>query len=199
MAVLTVKKMGANPWSEPVIRIKAAMNQINIQLGEIAIHYHIMRWGWILSIALAGLMTGCVTRSTDVVVTSRLIDKGHVCGIHERRFQIIRDPATWMKYWSELQNRKLNQVSAPPVDFSREEVVAMNMGLQAKGDRDVEIIKVEKSLTAIRVLYTLWPLQTHTYKAVSNTSPYHVVAITRSRMPARFVEIKADGPRKAFF
>ncbi len=154
---------------------------------------------WILLLISVLGLVGCASRPAETDLAFRMIAKGHICGISDRQFEVIRDMASWTNYCSDMRSSQTNRLVVPPIDFNRETLIAVNLGLQPKADHDIEIIKAVKSSMTIRVLYTRWPLVSHGLHAETNTSPYHVVAIPHSRMPVRFTEIKPGKARKPFF
>lgn len=156
-------------------------------------------FAWLIMFFVVLGLAGCASRPAETDLAFRMVAKGHSCGITHRRFEVIRDSAAWTNYCSDMRGSQTNRLVVPPIDFSREEIVAVNLGLQPKADHDIEIIKVVKSSLTIRVLYTRWPLISHGLRAETNTTPYHVVAIPRNRMPARFSEVRPGKARKPFF
>jgi hypothetical protein len=67
-------------------------------------------------------------------------------GIKGARRLVIRDPATWSQFWSEL-----GAGVRPEVDFSRDLVIAVAAGERPTGGHDLEVRRVSKSGSELRI------------------------------------------------
>jgi hypothetical protein len=61
-------------------------------------------------------------------------------GIKGSRRLVIRDPATWSRFWSEL-----GAGVRPQVDFGRDLVIAVAAGERSSGGHDIEVKRVTRS------------------------------------------------------
>jgi hypothetical protein len=67
-------------------------------------------------------------------------------GIKGARQLVIRDPATWSQFWSEL-----GAGIRPQVDFSRDLVIAVASGERSSGGHDIEVQRVTRSGGDLRI------------------------------------------------
>ena len=67
-------------------------------------------------------------------------------GIKGSRQLVIRDPATWSQFWSEL-----GAGVRPEVDFSRDLVIAVASGERSSGGHDIEVQRVTRSGGELRI------------------------------------------------
>jgi len=63
-------------------------------------------------------------------------------GLHERRREVIRDEAGWARLWAEVHEGVTPQPTLPPVDFSRDMLIAVTTGTRPTGGFDIEIRSV---------------------------------------------------------
>jgi hypothetical protein len=67
-------------------------------------------------------------------------------GIRGSRRLVIRDPATWSQFWSEL-----GAGVQPKVDFSRNLIIAVASGERSSGGHDIAVQKVSRSGGELRI------------------------------------------------
>jgi hypothetical protein len=67
-------------------------------------------------------------------------------GIKGARRLVIRDPATWSRFWSEL-----GAGVRPQVDFGRDLVIAVASGERTSGGHDIEVQRVTRSGGDLRI------------------------------------------------
>ena len=80
------------------------------------------------------------------VVEIRRIGRWVSSGIKGARQLVIRDPATWSQFWSEL-----GAGVRPQVDFGRDLVIAVASGERTSGGHDIEVQRVTRSGGELRI------------------------------------------------
>ncbi len=80
------------------------------------------------------------------VVEIRRIGRWVGSGIRGARRLVIRDPATWTQFWSEL-----GAGVRPEVDFSTDLVIAVASGERSTGGHDVEVRQVVRAGGQLRI------------------------------------------------
>jgi len=60
-------------------------------------------------------------------------------GLQEVRREVVRDEATWMRLWAQIHENVTPQPPLPPVDFSRDMLIAVATGTRPTGGFDIEI------------------------------------------------------------
>ena len=111
--------------------------------------------------------------------TPRTIEKGDQSNIDDARQVVVRDAAEWRKLWQQhAPDRPL-----PPIDFSKETVVAMFMGSRPTAGSSIAILSTIEGGGALIVKYRETRPKPGTIAAQVLTFPYHIVAIAKSTAP----------------
>lgn len=122
------------------------------------------------SIALVAALT---MQSTGA---SRTIEKGDQSDIDSPRQVVVRDAAEWRMLWQQhAPNRPL-----PPVDFSKESVIAIFMGSRNTAGYSVTILSTTDANGVLIVKYRETNPSPGGVAAQVLTVPYHIVAIPRT-------------------
>jgi hypothetical protein len=79
-------------------------------------------------------------------VEIRRIGRWISSGIKGARQLVIRDPATWSQFWSEL-----GAGVRPQVDFGRDLVIAVASGERSSGGHDIEVQRVTRAGGDLRI------------------------------------------------
>jgi PrcB C-terminal len=118
----------------------------------------------------------------------RSLAKGAFSGIKEARREIIKDPAQWEKVWKQHATAAGSSEKIPPVDFSKEMVIAATMGTRRTGGYSIEIRNVAPTDKTLKIWLkqTSPPPEAITVQAL--TAPFHFVAVPKSDLKPEFVE-----------
>jgi PrcB C-terminal len=92
----------------------------------------------------AGQTAGQMEPGTDVEI--RRIGRWVSSGIKGARRLVIRDPATWASFWSEL-----GAGVRPEVDFRSDVVIAVASGERSSGGHDIEVRRVTRAGGHLRI------------------------------------------------
>lgn len=65
-------------------------------------------------------------------------------GLHERRREVVRDEAAWVRLWAEIHEGVTPRPALPPVDFSRDMLIAVATGTRSSGGFDIKIRSVAR-------------------------------------------------------
>ena len=106
----------------------------------------------------------------------RTIDKGDQSNIDDAKQVVVRDAAAWRALWQQHAPDRL----LPPVDFSKESVVAMFMGSRNTAGFSVAILSVTEGGGALIVKYRETRPQAGGVTAQIITFPYDIVAIPKA-------------------
>jgi protease stability complex PrcB-like protein len=123
---------------------------------------------WLSPMATAGMVTSFST-----------VAKGFSSGITEPTQVAIRTRDEWAAFWRRHTRSRVDPPSAPPVDFSREMVVGIFMGERGTGGYEVEITKVERDESHLRVSYRATSPDPGAILIQALTQPYHVIKLPR--------------------
>ena len=93
----------------------------------------------------------------------------------------ISDESTWKAVWSGL-----SKDPAPPVDFTKEQVLAVFLGYRPTGGFGVRITKVAHEESAVVVTYRELPPVPGRTPPEGPTTPYALKIAARSPLPVRF-------------
>jgi hypothetical protein len=96
----------------------------------------------------------------------------------------VSDATTWQTLWHSINPES----SAPRLDFTRQEVVAIFLGTRPSGGYSVMIIGIASTESALTVTYRENPPAPGVPPPEGATSPYVMKAIPASSLPVRFVK-----------
>ena len=111
----------------------------------------------------------------QTVVPTRSLDKGPTSQIDGARQAVARSEVEWTAMWNEHAGNRVR----PPVDFSKEMVVAVFLGTRPTAGFSVEIVGAREEGTALVVSYRETRPQPGNVTAQILTSPYHIVAVSK--------------------
>ena len=108
--------------------------------------------------------------------TSRTIEKGDQSHIDSPRQVLVRDAAEWQK----LCQQHAPNNPCPPVDFSKDSVVAIFLGSRNTAGFSVSILSTTEANGVLMVKYRETSPSPGGVAAQVLTFPYHIVAIPRT-------------------
>jgi hypothetical protein len=117
----------------------------------------------------------------------RTIARGGQSNVDESRQATARTEAEWAALWKSHDFEK----PAPPVDFSKEMVVAVFMGSRPTAGFAVEIVSVAERDGALIVTYREGLPAAGAMTAQVLTSPYHIAAVAARAGAVRFEKTTA--------
>jgi len=106
----------------------------------------------------------------------RSIDKGLDSQIDEARQVTVRSAAEWEKLWRQHAGER----ARPPVDFAKETVLAVFLGSRPTAGFSIEIAGTRQDGPTLIVQYRETRPAAGGIVAQVLTSPYHIVAISKS-------------------
>jgi hypothetical protein len=115
------------------------------------------------------------------------VAKGFASGVVEPVQVVIRDRDEWIAFWGRHTRAQVNPPSAPPVDFSGEMIVGIFMGERATGGYEIEITKVERAESRLRIYYRTKNPDPGAMLTQALTQPYHLIKLSRDDGPLVFV------------
>ena len=142
---------------------------------------------------LIGLFFVCLfncVNANDRSLLIRSLAKGALSGIKEAKQEVIRDAAAWERFRKQHSISEQSAERIPPVDFSKEMIVAATMGTKRTGGYTIEIVRVEPTEKSLKIFVkrTSPPPGALTIQAL--TAPFHFVAVPKSDLKPEFVEAK---------
>jgi hypothetical protein len=131
--------------------------------------------------------TGTLEPGTDVEI--RRIGRWVSSGIKGSRRLVIRDPATWAQFWSEL-----GAGVRPEVDFRHDLVIAVASGERSTGGHDIEVRQVTKAGGQLRISIMETSPSTGCVTTAAQTQPVDVVMVPAAGVTGwSFIDSKAVG------
>jgi hypothetical protein len=107
--------------------------------------------------------------------TVRTVVKGAMSGVEARREVVIRSAAEWAALWKEHGVRD----PLPAVDFSREMVVGVFLGVRNTTGYGVEIVRAVGNGSVMTVQYVEASPGRDAITAQVLTAPYHLAAMPK--------------------
>lgn len=130
---------------------------------------------------------GTLEPGTDVEI--RRIGRWVSSGIKGARRLVIRDPATWAQFWSEL-----GAGVRPEVDFRHELVIAVASGERSSGGHDIEVRQVTRAGGQLRIAVMETSPSTGCVTTAALTQPVDVVMVPAAGVTGwSFIDSKAVG------
>jgi len=121
---------------------------------------------------LMAMLLGAVLQAA---VPVRSLDKGAMSQIDTARQAVARTAGEWDALWKQHAGDR----GKPPVDFSKEIVVAVFLGTRSSAGYSVEIVGAREEGSSLVVQYRESRPQPGAVAAQVLTSPYHVVAVPK--------------------
>ena len=110
------------------------------------------------------------------------VDQGLMSGFEEPRQAVVRTDEDWQALWrTHAPNRPV-----PPIDFSKQTVVAVFLGSRMTAGYSVSIDRIEAHEGGVRVVYEERRPAAGDMTAQVVTSPFHIVATAAFAGPASF-------------
>jgi hypothetical protein len=137
--------------------------------------------------SLLVLLASCAAHAAlTVTVPFSTLDKGLTSGVREPTQLVIRTRDDWAALWG--RHMQLQPApEAPPVDFSRDMVVALFMGERPTGGHRIEVTRVERADAGLAVHYLSHGPDPGTMVSQALTQPFHLVTIPRDESPVVFI------------
>jgi hypothetical protein len=131
---------------------------------------------------------GTLQPGTDVEI--RRIGRWVSSGIRGARRLVIRDQATWERFWSEL-----GAGVRPQVDFARDLVIAVAAGERPSGGHDIEVRRVTRAGSQLRIEVLETYPSTGCMTTAALTQPVDVVVVPSTGVTGwSFIDSRAVGP-----
>ncbi len=118
----------------------------------------------------------------------RSLAKGAFSSIQDPRQEVVKDQASWEKFWAAHTVRTRDPKRCPEVDFSKEMVIAVTLGKQRSGGYSVEITEVKPSHAKLSITVTTTKPVKGRMSIQALTAPYHLVAVPKSDLEPIFQE-----------
>jgi hypothetical protein len=131
---------------------------------------------------------GNLAPGTDVEI--RRIGRWVSSNIKGARRLVIRDPATWAQFWSEL-----GAGVRPEVDFRHDLVIAVASGERSSGGHDIEVRQVTRADGQLRIAVMETSPSTGCVTTAAMTQPVDVVMVPAAGVTGwSFIDSRAVGP-----
>ena len=130
---------------------------------------------------------GALEPGTDVEI--RRIGRWVSSGIRGARRLVIRDPATWTQFWSEL-----GAGVRPEVNFSHDIVIAVAAGERSSGGHDIEVRQVTRAGGQLRIAVMETYPSSGCTTTMALTQPVDVVMVPAAGVTGwSFIDSRAVG------
>ncbi|MBL0058724.1 MAG: protease complex subunit PrcB family protein [Elusimicrobia bacterium] len=114
--------------------------------------------------------------------------QGDSSGIEDERQVVIRDAATWAKFWAEHQSHMGIPAPTPAVDFKTRMVVGIFVGSRGSSGYTVQITGVSENSKEMTLSYKETTPNPDMAFLTVMTQPYHLKTVPRSNLPVRFIK-----------
>src|SRR5256712_9165897 len=103
---------------------------------------------------LVGLFFVCLfncVNANDRSLLIRSLAKGALSGIKEAKQEVIRDAAAWERFRKQHSISEQSAERIPPVDFSKEMIVAATIGTKRTGGYTIENVRVGPTQKKLKI------------------------------------------------
>lgn len=122
---------------------------------------------------------------------------GQFSGISRPRAEIVRTAADWRRLWSEHMGPD-TRLAPPPVDFSREAVVAVFAGERRTAGDDVRVsLRPDAATGGLTVLYAVLPGNPDGFSAEVLSQPFLIRKISRPVGPLTLQRAEPPAPPRS--
>lgn len=112
--------------------------------------------------------------------------KGYYCGYTEPSQFVGINEDQWMAVWGKVHSFQIPQPQLPKVDFEKEMVIGVFMGVQKSGGYDIVIKKIIKREEEIAVVVEKREPPFDSIQTMALSQPYHIAVIKRFALPVSF-------------
>lgn len=134
--------------------------------------------------------TAAANPAPGTAVEIRRIGRWVSSSIRGSRRLVIRDPATWAQFWSEL-----GAGVRPEVDFRSDLVIAVASGERATGGHDIEVRQVTRAGSQLRIEVLETTPSSGCVTTAALTQPVDVVMVPAAGVAGwSFIDRQAVGP-----
>jgi len=112
---------------------------------------------------------------TQSAAAPRTIEKGEQSAIDDAKQVVVRTDAEWARLWRQHAGDR----ARPPIDFSKESIVAVFMGSRPNAGFNTAIVSATEGGGALIVRYTETKPPPGAISAQVLTFPFHIVAIAK--------------------
>jgi hypothetical protein len=116
-------------------------------------------------------------------------------GLREARREVVRDEAAWVRLWAQIYANVAPPPPLPPVDFSRDMLIAVATGTRPTGGFDIRIRSVALRGDSLEVAVHETCPAPGDRVTLAQTQPVEVVRLARLLQAPAFRETRAASCR----
>ena len=131
-----------------------------------------------------------MTQGADIAVVT--VARGPLSAIEETREVVVRDRAAWEQLWKS----HAAAAAVPPVDFERDMVAAVFLGMKNTGGFSVEILRGRREGATLIVEYAERSPGADAVVIQMLTSPFHIVRMAKHTGPVQFRRVAPNATPK---
>jgi len=134
------------------------------------------------------VLLNCMNADDAQSLSVRSLAKGAFSGVKDPRQEVIRDAAAWGKVWKQHSASAGSVEKIPAVDFAKEMVIAVTMGIKRTGGYMIEIARVEPTEKSLKIFVKRTSPPPGSLSIQVLTAPFHFVAVPKSDLKPEFLE-----------
>ena len=119
-------------------------------------------------------------------ISFRTLDQGTYSCLTPATNLVIRRPADWETLWQRYQGMMEPPAPVPAVDFEKEMVVAVMMGLKPTGGYAIRIERIEPTHDTLKIFIAQQTPGPDSIVTQCFTAPFHFVAVAKSELEPEF-------------
>ncbi len=121
-----------------------------------------------------------------------IVDQGTQSGLTLTKQLLIGNAADWQELWGVHQSNRRPPRLLPPIDFSKDMLIAVFLGEQPTGGHRVTIHDLVKTPTHLQVNIKIAAPDKDAMVTMALTQPYVIIKTLRTNLPVQFELYTAD-------
>ena len=118
------------------------------------------------------LISGCTQQKQ---INFETISKGYYSGHNEKKDYVINSQNEWVKLWNKTMSNQIPLPEVPPVDFSKNTIIAVYQGSHSTGGYSIEITRIIEEDDQVIVYVKESSPSPGAEVTQAFTQPYHIV------------------------
>ncbi len=128
------------------------------------------------------------TQEKGETVSFRILDKNTLSGFQEPQERFITTLDEWIQLWARRQANRPTKKPHLPVDFDREAVIVVTLGMKTTGGYAIEIVRIVKTKEEIQIFLRKTAPAEGTKPVVAALSPFVLARMPKPDRAVRFYE-----------
>jgi len=146
-------------------------------------HYLLLSWLGLLSSACGSPPPD---PQAELHPAYTILDQGARSGLTLSKQLVIGNAAQWQELWGVHQSNHRPARPLPPIDFSKEMIIAIFLGEQPTGGHQITIHDLQKTPARLQVNVSIDAPDKDAVVTMALTQPFIIIKTARTTLPVEF-------------